>query len=229
MKLLRYFPIMFLLLLLTALPTGATVQETDGGIYYTVQDGAVTVEGFHAAGTIMRVPAEIDGFPVRYVAERACYGDKVLTEVHLPDTIVSIGEFAFSECMKLKQVTMDGGESLGYAAFRNCKKLRSVSLPDTLTTVGDEAFYGCIRLGKTVIPSSVTEIGVDAFSGCEQLYLDVSENEYAAAYAEANRIPVSFTETFTFTVLMVILVSVAAGGGLWILYRVIQRKKQAAR
>ncbi len=228
MKVLRYLPVLFLLAVLALLPVGATVKETDSGIFYSVSDGTVTVEGFNAAGTVMRVPAEIDGLPVRYVAERACYGDGVITEVHLPDSIVSIGEFAFSECENLKKVTVGGCESIEYAAFRNSKKLRSVSLPDNLTVIGDEAFYGCARLGRTAIPSSVTKIGVDAFSGCEQLYLDVSENEYAAAYAEANRLPVSFTETFAFTVLMAALVSALVGGALLMALRVIKKRKKQA-
>jgi hypothetical protein len=215
-------------LTVAALPVGATVEETDGGIFYTVHDGAVTVEGFNAAGTVMRVPAEIEGLPVRYVAERACYGNDVITEVILPDSLISIGELAFSECKSLKKVTVEGCETIGYAAFRNSKKLRSVSLPDNLVTMEDEAFYGCARLGKTVIPSSVTKIGVDAFSGCEQLYLDVSDNGYAATYAEANRLPTSFTETFTFTVLMAAVAVLVLGGGLWVILRILRKKKKQA-
>ena len=226
MKRFLFFSALLVLLLLTALPVSAEIKETDGGIYYSVSNGEVTVEGFNAAGTVMKVPSEIEGLPVRYVAERACYGDTVITEVRLPSTVVSIGEFAFSECEDLKKVTIEGCEAIGYAAFRNCKMLRSVSLPDNLVTVEDEAFYGCARLGKTEIPASVAKIGVDAFSGCEQLYLDVSENEYAAAYAEANRIPTSFRGTFGFTVLMSIVSVIVPGGILLIVYRIIKRKRK---
>ena len=222
--------IVFLLLivacsLLLAPAVSAEVKETDSGIFYSVTDGAVTVEGFNAAGTVMKVPAEIDGLPVRYVADRACYGDAVITEVQLPETVVSIGEFAFAECKSLKKVTIAGCETIGFGAFRNNAYLRSVSLSDGLITIEDEAFAGCARLGKTAIPSSVTRIGVDAFAGCEKLYLDVSENAYAATYAADNRIPTAFTQTFGFTVLAVLASTAILGGILWIGYRLLKKRK----
>ncbi|MBQ4065099.1 MAG: leucine-rich repeat domain-containing protein, partial [Clostridia bacterium] len=228
MKKASFFLLLIFCSLLLAPAASAEVKETDGGIFYSVTDGAVTVEGFNAAGTVMRVPAEIDGLPVRYVAERACYGDAVLTEVHLPDTIVSIGEYAFSQCEDLKKVTIGGCGTIGFAAFRNSKQLRSVTLPLGLTAIEDEAFFGCARLGKTKIPASLLVIGVDAFAGCEQLYLDVSENAYAARYAEENRIPTSFTETFTFTVLIWILITVLLGGLLWLGYRFLRKRRPRA-
>ena len=46
----------------------------------------------------------------------------------------------------------------------------SVSLPSTLTTIGDYAFAGSHALHSIVIPDSVTVIGDSAFSDC--LYLD---------------------------------------------------------
>ena len=53
-------------------------------------------------------------------------------------------------------------------AFQNCGKLKSVSLPSTLTTIGNEAFY---RTGLTSIsiPASVTSIGDFAFQYCDNI------------------------------------------------------------
>lgn len=47
--------------------------------------------------------------------------------------------------------------------------LRSVSIPETVTSIGDRAFWGCHLLGSIIIPSSVTSIGDYAFDGCAML------------------------------------------------------------
>ncbi len=219
MKALRCISVILLLCLLPSLAVSAEVKETDGGIFYSVSDGAVTVEGFNAAGTVMKVPAEIDGLPVRYVADRACYRNAVITKVILPETLLSVGEFAFAECKNLTEVTLEGCGTLGFAAFRNSARLRSAALPENLGVIEDEAFAGCARLGKTRIPASVTRIGVDAFAGCEQIYLDVSDNAYAKGYASDNRLPTSFTDTFAFTALMAALATAVLGAAVWVVWK----------
>lgn len=61
--------------------------------------------------------------------------------------------------------------------------MRSVTMPNTVTSIGIAAFLNCPDLGYVNIPKSVTSIGDNAFRGCESLQgLDVdSENSYFAA------------------------------------------------
>ncbi len=54
-------------------------------------------------------------------------------------------------------------------AFSNCKYLKSVTLPDTIETIGENAFYNCTSLESISIPDSVTYIGRRAFQNCEGL------------------------------------------------------------
>lgn len=185
-----------------ACPTAA-LTETDSGILYRLEDGAVTIEGWAAVGTVMTVPETIEGFPVRAVAAQACRGESALTEVVLPASLVEIGAYAFAECPNLARVTLAGGETVGFAAFRDCRALLAVELPDTLRMLEDEAFRGCTMLAKMRIPAAVTQIGYDVFNGCERLILNVEENKLAADYAERYAIPTRFTETWTFTLLMI--------------------------
>ncbi len=56
-------------------------------------------------------------------------------------------------------------------AFFGCYSLNTVSLPDTLTEIGDYAFYGCKNLREINIPESVTVIGTRAFSMCRNLQI----------------------------------------------------------
>lgn len=47
--------------------------------------------------------------------------------------------------------------------------LKSITLPESLVSIGDNAFRACISLSEIVIPENVTEIGKNAFGGCSGL------------------------------------------------------------
>ena len=53
--------------------------------------------------------------------------------------------------------------------FENCKSLTSVTIPDSVTSIGGWAFCDCTSLTSVTIPDSVTEIGTVAFYGCTSL------------------------------------------------------------
>lgn len=59
--------------------------------------------------------------------------------------------------------------SIGDYAFGGCTNLTSVSMPFGVTSIGGSAFYACIKLADITIPSSVMSIGSSAFSGCSGL------------------------------------------------------------
>ena len=59
--------------------------------------------------------------------------------------------------------------SIGYKSFYGCSGLTSVSIPNTVTSIGDYAFSDCFRLKSITIPNSVTSIGYEAFYKCSGL------------------------------------------------------------
>ena len=54
-------------------------------------------------------------------------------------------------------------------AFRGCSGLISITIPDSVKSIGQYAFRGCSGLTSVTIGNSVTSIGLYAFSGCDGL------------------------------------------------------------
>ena len=77
---------------------------------------------------------------------------------------------AFIDCMTIQSVTIpDSVTSIGDNAFSGCKSLQSITIPYSVTSIGDSAFSGCESLQSITIPDSVTSIGDSAFSECKAL------------------------------------------------------------
>ena len=55
------------------------------------------------------------------------------------------------------------------AAFKDCTTLTSITLPGSMTSIGDDAFYGCTNLTSITLPNGVASIGYNSFKGCTGL------------------------------------------------------------
>ena len=76
----------------------------------------------------------------------------------------------FEECCKLTAVTIPlSVTSIGDRAFERCTNLTSVTIQSSATSIGSFAFFGCNSLESIVIPSGVTSIGWRAFDFCSGL------------------------------------------------------------
>ena len=88
----------------------------------------------------------------------------------IPNSVTSIGNYAFSGCSALTFITIPNGvTSIGFGAFYYCFSLTSVTIPNSVTSIGDKVFSCCFDLTSITIPNSVTSIGEYAFSLCEKL------------------------------------------------------------
>ena len=77
---------------------------------------------------------------------------------------------AFGYCKYLQSITIPNSvTSIGDEAFSDCDSLQSITIPNSVTSIGDKAFSDCKSLQSVTIPNSVTKIGDEAFSGCESL------------------------------------------------------------
>ena len=77
---------------------------------------------------------------------------------------------AFVECASLKSVSMPESVTwIGDSAFAGCTGLEQVEISPNLTAIGGNAFYSCNGLTSVVIPDKVTSIADLAFFGCLNL------------------------------------------------------------
>ena len=88
----------------------------------------------------------------------------------IPNSVTSIGEYAFYYCSSLTSVTIGNSvTSIGSSAFFCCSSLTSVTIGNSVTSIGDAAFLGCTSLTSITIGNSVKSIGNSAFCWCESL------------------------------------------------------------
>ncbi len=78
--------------------------------------------------------------------------------------------------VSLKAVTITGKSIGSYASFYGCTSLTSITIPDSVTSIGSEMFYNCTSLTSIEIPNSVTSIGYRAFRGCTNLQYNEYDN-----------------------------------------------------
>jgi hypothetical protein len=146
---------------------------------------------------------------------RSAFYNTGLSEITIPDSVTAIGNTAFSNCAALESATVgttpdflagsnsmfygcanlktvvftgtsigkytlysravtsvtisDSVTSIGDYAFDGCTSLAEITIPDSVTSIGDNAFYRCTSLAEITIPDSVTSIGDYAFRYCISL------------------------------------------------------------
>ena len=95
---------------------------------------------------------------------------KADTSYAIPDSVTSIGNYAFSYCSKLTSITIpDSVTSIDDWAFFYCSSLTSITIPDSVTSIDWGTFSDCSSLTSITIPDGVTSIGNYAFSDCSSL------------------------------------------------------------
>ncbi len=113
---------------------------------------------------------------VRIIAGGAFYGNTEITEIHLPESVLSIGPAAFKGAARLTKAILPSHiKHIEAEVFSGCINLANIDtasgLP-TLLSIGERAFYQCKKL--TYLPlDSVKQIEKEALSGC----LSLKKNE----------------------------------------------------
>ena len=107
---------------------------------------------------------------VTSIGNYAFSGCSSLTDITLPSSVTSIKSCAFYKCSQLASIEIPSSvTSIGNSAFKNCTGLTSITIPESVTSIGDSAFRNCTGLTSITISDRVTSIGNYVFWGCSNL------------------------------------------------------------
>lgn len=102
---------------------------------------------------------------ITYIGTNAFTGFYGITSITIPNSLTTIGDFAFIS-LNIKNVVLGNGvKRIGKKAFFDCIRLTQINIPNSVTNIGEEAFFNCSRLEKITIPSA-TKIGENTFGWC---------------------------------------------------------------
>jgi len=97
-------------------------------------------------------------------------GGNSLTQISIPSSVRTIGDNAFSNCKKLKEVILcEGLLEIGNWAFCHCEALKSIRIPSTVTSIHECAFFYCGGMKEVVLCEGLLAIGMMAFIECTSL------------------------------------------------------------
>lgn len=184
--------ILCILIAATTLPVmSVSAQDgvlcTDDGFDYQILNNEITIIKYTGVASKVKIPNEIDGYPVTTIGNRAFDELDNLTEIVIPANVVDIytdsyfGSIdAFRKCDNLSVVTVDEN-NLVFDSRDNCNAIiktesntlffgcQNTVIPNSVSSIGEQAFNECVNLESITIPNSVTKIGDGAFRGCINL------------------------------------------------------------
>ena len=160
--------------------TGAEVNA-DGDLIITMSDGTTQnlgkVKGADSQiGASADNPQCLDFYPLPDGTYAVSLGNAIILEtVAIPATyngkaVTTVISGTKQTPPAVKTVTLpDSIVTIGKNAFSGYESLESINIPSGVTSIGDYAFFRCTALKSIAIPDSVTSIGTVAFEYCSSL------------------------------------------------------------
>lgn len=160
----------------TAAPTGtAIVNGCEYDYKINTADGTATITKFRApddhGSYDITIPTAFGRFPVTDIGDYAFSGCHSLTTLSLGENIKTIGSYAFYDCTQITgSVTIPQSvTSIGNEAFRWCSGIDSLTINNAATSIGEWAFASCFGIKTLSLGEKIKTIGYNAFAYCTSL------------------------------------------------------------
>lgn len=93
-----------------------------------------------------------------------------------PASMETIGGFSNTGIKNILFAADAKPKEISAGAFENCDSLETVTLPNSIITIGERAFYGCDTLQSVTLPTAIKIIPKELFSQCKNLKsIDIPE------------------------------------------------------
>ena len=133
-------------------------------------------------------------YPFGYIFGTRGFTGGTSTEQYYHGSTISATSSYFYIPTTLKEVIITGSSYIQYGSFRNCSNLTSITIPNSVTSIGRYAFYQCSNLTSITIPNSVTSIGQYAFYNCSNLtsvYYKGNSSQWSSISIDSNNTPLT--------------------------------------
>lgn len=127
------------------------------------------IDSYTGTDEDISIPSLFKNVPVTSIATNAFLA-KNFTSVSIPNSVVTIGNSSFKNCINLTSLTIPSSvTSIGQSSFEGCVGLSSVSIPGSITTIPYSSFKDCSNITSLTLSEGITYIEASAFSGLSSL------------------------------------------------------------
>ena len=153
----------------------SSVEET--ALFYEGDETGYYLMDYLGTAAELTVPSTYQGADVIGVGAGVFNGNETLQKITLPQTVKTVEDDAFRDCVSLTTVAFSSGvEKIGSNAFDGCTSLTTVTGTENCLAVWRMAFNGCSSL-KEINLTSCLYIGASAFENCTSLQKVISHYE----------------------------------------------------
>lgn len=184
---------------LTEIPDLSQVTSIGDRAFYgcsalkTVDLHSVTTMEYGAFQGCDALSGEIDLSNLEVIPGHAfCYDPNITSVVTCP-TLRSIGDWAFIWADISTISLPETLNSIGTYTFYKASLSGTVALPDSLTQLGASAFSGCEKVEAIQIGSGLTDIPKDAFDGCKPKTITVNNRREDVTIPKIDGVTVTYT------------------------------------